>query len=65
MDGDRERVGLEVIDDEGIEQQKEDREVEQIIRKGKETKRKLARCILILFDVGQVKQCTVYSTVYV
>ena len=37
-----ERVGLEVIDDEDIEQQEEDREVEQIIRKGKEMKRKLA-----------------------
>ena len=42
MDGDGERVGLEVIDDEYIEQQEEDRQVEQIIRKGKEMKRKLA-----------------------
>ena len=33
-----ERVGLEVIDDEDVEQQEEDREVEQIIRKGKEMK---------------------------
>ena len=37
-----ERVGLEMIDDEDIEQQEEDREVVQIVRKGKEKKRKLA-----------------------
>ena len=37
-----ERVGLEVIDVEDVEQQEEDREVEQIIRKGREMKRKLA-----------------------
>ena len=37
-----ERVRLEVIDDEDVEQQEEDREVEQIIRKETETKRKLA-----------------------
>ena len=53
------RVGLEVVDDEEVEQEEEEREVEQIIRKGKEMKRKLATGILIVFDVGQVKQCTV------
>ena len=54
-----ERVGLEVVNDEEVEWEEEDREVEQIIRKGKEMKRKLATGIWIVFDVRQVKQCTV------
>ena len=49
MDGDRERFGLEVVEDE------EDREVEKILQKGKETKRKLAMGMY----VKQVEQCTV------
>ena len=35
-------VGLEVLADEEVEQEEEDREVENILKKGKETKRKLA-----------------------
>ena len=35
-------VGLEVVVDEEVEQNDEDREVENILKKGKETKRKLA-----------------------
>ena len=35
-------VGLEVVADEEVEQNDEDREVENILKKGKETKRKLA-----------------------
>ena len=72
----RERVGLEVVEDEEVEQNKEDREVEKIIQKGKETKRKLAMgkhvryvkqhtvqyiCqLMISCQTGQ----TVYSTVH-
>ena len=37
-----ETVGLEVVEDEEVEQEEEDREVEKILMKGKETKRKLA-----------------------
>ena len=37
-----ERVGLEVVEDEDVKQDEEDKEVEKIIQKGKETKRKLA-----------------------
>ena len=37
-----EDVGLEVVADEEVEQNDEDREVENILKKGKETKRKLA-----------------------
>ena len=48
------------MNNEDVEQQEEDKEVEQIIRKGKkETKRRLATGILILFYVRQVEQCTV------
>ena len=35
-------VGLEVVADEEVEQEEEDREVENILMKGKEMKRKLA-----------------------
>ena len=38
----RDEVGLEVVADEEVEQEKEDREVENIMMKGKEAKRKLA-----------------------
>ena len=37
-----EDMGLEVVVDEEVEQNDEDREVENILKKGKETKRKLA-----------------------
>ena len=53
-----ERVGLEVVDDEEVEQDEEDREVEKILEKGKETKRKLATGTYS-FYVKHVKQCTV------
>ena len=36
-------VGLEVIDDEEVEQDEEDREVEKLLSRGKEAKRKLAK----------------------
>ena len=35
-------IGLEVVADEEVEQDEEDREVENILKKGKEMKRKLA-----------------------
>ena len=35
-------IGLEVVADEEVEQEEEDREVENILKKGKEMKRKLA-----------------------
>ena len=38
----REDVGLIVVDDDDVEQEEEDREVERILVKGKEAKRKLA-----------------------
>ena len=37
-----ERVALKVVEDEEVKQDEEDQEVEKIIQKGKETKRKLA-----------------------
>ena len=37
-----EDVGLVVVDDDEVEQEEEDREVERILAKGKEAKRKLA-----------------------
>ena len=37
-----EDVGLVVVDDDDVEQEEEDREVERILVKGKEAKRKLA-----------------------
>ena len=54
------RVGLEVVEDEEVKQDEEDREVEKIIQKGKETKTKLAtgKHIMISCQTGQ----TVYST---
>ena len=36
-----EDVGLVVVDDDEVEQEEEDREVERILAKGKEAKRKL------------------------
>ena len=58
----QERVGLEVVEDEEVEQDEENREVEKIIQKGKEIKRKLAtgKYITISCQTGQ----TVYSTVH-
>ena len=57
-----ERVGLEVVEDEEVEQDEEDQEVEKIIQKGKEMKRKLAtsKHVTISCQTGQ----TVYSTVH-
>ena len=58
-----EDVELVVVDDDEIEQEEEDREVERILAKGKEAKRKLATG-MYGFNVKLVKQhCTVqYST---
>ena len=54
---------LEVVEDMEVEQDEEDREVEKILQKGKETTRKLAMgtYIWILCQTGQ----TVYSAVHV
>ena len=54
-----EEVGLVVVDDDVVEQEKEDREVERIIAKGKEAKRKLVTGIY-RFNVELIEQdCTV------
>ena len=50
-----ESVGLEFVEDEDVEQEEEDREVEKILAKGKESNRKLATG-RYAFNVGQVKQ---------
>ena len=59
----REDVGLIVVDDDEVEQEEEDREVERILAKGKEAKRKLATG-MYGFIVEPIEQdCTVqYST---
>ena len=56
-------IGLEVMADEEVEQEEKDREVENILKKGKETKRKLATGTVhnISCRTGQ----TVYSTVHI
>ena len=61
----REEVGLDVVEDDVVEQDNEDREVEKIITKGKEAKRKLATG-MYGFNVELVIQdCTLqYSTVH-
>ena len=52
-------VGLVVVEDDDVEQEDEDREVEKIIAKGKEAKRKLATG-MYRFNVKLVEQhCTV------
>ena len=53
-----EQVELEMVEDEELEQDEEDREVEKILEKGKEMKRKLATSIY-RFCVKHVKQCKV------
>ena len=50
-----EEVGLVVVDDDVVEQEEEDREVERIITKGKEAKRKLATG-MYRFNVELVEQ---------
>ena len=50
-----EEVGLVVVDDDEVEQEEEDREVERIITKGKEAKRKLATG-MYGFNVELIKQ---------
>ena len=59
----REDVRLVVVNDDEVEQEEEDREVERILAKGKEAKRKLATG-MYRFNVKLVKKdCTVqYST---
>ena len=56
-------VGLDVVTDEEVEQEEEDREVENILQKGKKMKRELAAGMVhrISCQTGQ----TVYSTVHV
>ena len=58
-----EDVGLVEVDDDVVEQEEEDREVERILAKGKEAKRKLAT-VMYGFNVELIEQdCTVqYST---
>ena len=54
-----EDVGHIVVDDDEVEQEEEDREVERILAKGKEAKRKLATG-MYGFNVEVVEQdCTV------
>ena len=59
-------VGLIVVDDDDVEQEEEDREVERILAKGKEAKRKLATG-MYRFNVELIElHCTVqYSTVHI
>ena len=54
-----EEVGLVVVEDDVVEQEDKDREVEKIISKGKEAKRKLVTG-MYRFNVELIKQdCTV------
>ena len=54
-----EDVGLVVVDNDEVEQEEEDREVERILAKGKEAKRKLGTG-MYGFNVKLIKQdCTV------
>ena len=54
-----EEVGLVVVDNDVVEQEEEDKEVERILAKGKEAKRKLATG-MYRFNVKLIKQdCTV------
>ena len=56
-------IGLEVVADEEVKQNDEDREVENILKKGKEMKRKLATgTVHNIFMSDKVKQCTVQYT---
>ena len=55
-------VGLEVVVNEEVEQEEEDREVKNILMKGKETKRKLATGTQYLMSDRSNKQCTVQYT---
>ena len=58
-----EDVRLVVVDDDDVEQEEEDREVERILVKGKEAKRKLATG-MYGFNVELVKlHCTVHITI--
>ena len=58
-----EDVGLIVVDDDEVEQEEEDREVERILAKGKEAKRKL---VTGMYGFNVEQDCTVqYSTVYI
>ena len=53
-------MGLVVVDDDDVEQQEEDREVERVLTKGKEAKRKLVTG-MYEFNVEVVEQdCTVH-----
>ena len=59
-------MGLDILDDEEVEQDEEDREVEQLLNKGKEAKRKLTKGT---YSVEQVELNNVldnvqYSTLF-
>ena len=57
-----EQFGVDVIDDEEVEQDEEDREVEKIINTGREAKRKLAKGTVLMSDRLNL---IMYSTVHV
>ena len=52
-------MGLDIIDDEEVEQDEEDREVEQLLNTGKEAKRKLTK------GMSNRSNLIVHSTVHV
>ena len=55
-------VGLEIVADEEVEQNDEDREVENILKKGKETKRKLATSTVHNIFMSDMSNSVQYST---
>ena len=57
-----EDVGLEVVADEEVEQNDEDREVENILKKGKGTKRKLATGTVHNSFMSDTSNSVQYST---
>ena len=58
-------IGLEVVADEEVEQNDEDREVENILKKGKEMKRKLATGTVHNIFMSDRPNSVQYSTVHV
>ena len=55
-------IGLEVVAVEEVEQNDEDREVQNILKKGKETKRKLATGTVHNFFMSDTSNSVQYST---
>ena len=57
-------VGLDILDDEEVEQDEGDREVEQLLNKGKEAKQKLMKGTYSINVVKYVKQVKLNSVQY-